>query len=164
MSKHSGGGVNVGSSSILLIFVLLCLTTFATLSLVSANADYKLTKKSAGAVQAYYEADAIGERVLQDIDDQLLKAAEASSTPAEYYKNAAQLIYTVDWVIEAEVASETALHLYYEVPIDENRTLQVRLQALYPQNGGSRCQVTGWSTVFTGEWEGSEDLQLWEGE
>ena len=35
-------GLSIGSSSILMVFVVLCLTTFATLSLVSANADYKL--------------------------------------------------------------------------------------------------------------------------
>ena len=33
--------VNVGSSSILLIFVILCLISFATLSIVSANAYYQ---------------------------------------------------------------------------------------------------------------------------
>lgn len=38
--------IGIGISSILLIFVILCLLTFAVLSLVSANADYKLVKKT----------------------------------------------------------------------------------------------------------------------
>lgn len=39
--------IGIGISSILSIFVILCLLTFAVLSLVSANADYKLVKKTA---------------------------------------------------------------------------------------------------------------------
>ena len=34
-----------GFSSILLIFVMICIVTFATLTLVTANSDYKLSKK-----------------------------------------------------------------------------------------------------------------------
>ena len=39
-NKAKGFDINVGTSSILLIFVTLSLVSFATLSLVSANADY----------------------------------------------------------------------------------------------------------------------------
>ena len=44
MKKRTQMGLGVGASSILLIFVLLCLTTFATLSLVSAQADARLSE------------------------------------------------------------------------------------------------------------------------
>ena len=46
-SKKSGLSFSsgIGSSSLLVIFVILCLVSFATLSIVSANADYKLSKK-----------------------------------------------------------------------------------------------------------------------
>jgi len=46
-----------GSSSILVIFVLLCITTFATLSLVSAMASYRLAQQVAASSSAFYEAD-----------------------------------------------------------------------------------------------------------
>ncbi|MDD3193199.1 MAG: hypothetical protein PHE47_05020 [Oscillospiraceae bacterium] len=64
-------GISIGSSSILVVFVVLCLTTFATLSLVSANADYKLSRKTADAAAVYYELDAAGEQLLSDLSDVL---------------------------------------------------------------------------------------------
>lgn len=51
-------GLNIGASSILVVFILLCLVTFATLSLVSANADYRLSKRVADHTGAYYDATA----------------------------------------------------------------------------------------------------------
>lgn len=44
-SKNHSAGISIGMVSILMIFVVLCLTTFATLSFVSARADLKLSKK-----------------------------------------------------------------------------------------------------------------------
>ena len=55
MNKKSYG-INIGFSFILVIFVILCLVSFATLSVVSANADYKLSTKLADRTTAYYTA------------------------------------------------------------------------------------------------------------
>lgn len=49
--KTSGGGVSVGSSSILVIFVVLALTAFAALSLTTAGSDLRLTQRVARATQ-----------------------------------------------------------------------------------------------------------------
>ena len=46
----------IGSSSLLVTFIILCLVSFATLSIVSANADYKLSGKVLERTTAYYEA------------------------------------------------------------------------------------------------------------
>ncbi len=64
MNKKESIGIGTGSVSILAIFVVLCLTTLSALSLVSANADYKLAKKTADATQEYYAADAQAEEML----------------------------------------------------------------------------------------------------
>lgn len=72
-------GLSIGSSSILVIFVVLCLTTFATLSLVSARADDKLSQKTADAAVSYYALDAAGERMLSDLSALLEKARPAQS-------------------------------------------------------------------------------------
>ena len=75
-------GLSIGSSSILMVFVVLCLTTFATLSLVSANADYKLSRKTADAAAAYYALDTAGERMLSDLAD-LLERTRPAQTQEE---------------------------------------------------------------------------------
>jgi hypothetical protein len=50
-------GVNTGSVSLIMIFTVLCLTVFAILTLVSANAEYKLSEKYAKSIDEYYVND-----------------------------------------------------------------------------------------------------------
>ena len=72
---------SVGISSILMIFMVLCLTTFGILSFSSARADLNLMKKNASAVKTYYEADAASEELLVRAD----ALFAASSESVSYY-------------------------------------------------------------------------------
>ena len=54
-TKHKRGA-NVGSASILLIFTVLSLISFATLALVNSKADYNLSSNLAKRQSAYYNA------------------------------------------------------------------------------------------------------------
>ncbi len=56
MRTKSRSASSVGSASILLIFTVLCLISFATLTLVNSKADYNLSKNLAARQKAYYEA------------------------------------------------------------------------------------------------------------
>ena len=47
MNKQKKGMIHIGFSSILMVFTMLCLVTFATLSLITANSDYRLSLKVA---------------------------------------------------------------------------------------------------------------------
>ena len=64
---------NIGSSSLILIFIVLCLVTFSVLSLGNAKREDALSRRSADSVQEYYRADAAGEAFLQLADQALLK-------------------------------------------------------------------------------------------
>ena len=68
MNKRQKAGLGVGGSSLLMVFIIVCLTTFATLSLVSANADDKLSIKTAETVSAYYDADGRAAERVQAIE------------------------------------------------------------------------------------------------
>lgn len=76
MRRKGNFHLGVGASSILMIFVVLCLTTFGILSYVTANADNKISTKNAETVENYYAATAIAEQKLQKIDEALLSARE----------------------------------------------------------------------------------------
>ena len=56
MKIRRSQGVNAGSASILLIFAVLSLISFATLTLVNSKADYNLSHNLAIRQQAYYRA------------------------------------------------------------------------------------------------------------
>ncbi|WP_444642742.1 hypothetical protein ACRQU7_00100 [Caproiciproducens sp. R1] len=102
MRRKGNFHLGVGASSILMIFVVLCLTTFGILSYVTANADNKISTKNAETVENYYTATAIAEQKLQKIDEALLSAREDAAKAAggialiqlkEYnqYKNRSEL-------------------------------------------------------------------------
>ena len=67
-SKKSLG---VGTASILMIFVLLTLVTFAVLSLSSAKADSRLSEKTVQHAKQYYEAENKAELKIAQIDSLL---------------------------------------------------------------------------------------------
>jgi hypothetical protein len=67
MGNEGNVGAGTGGVSILAIFVVLCLTALAALSLVSAQADSSLAEKASVSTEQYYQADASAEEKLAEI-------------------------------------------------------------------------------------------------
>lgn len=164
MNKNRGTGVNVGSSSIMVIFILLCLTTFATLSLVSAGAAMRLTDKTAVATQEYYHADAAAEGILKEIDQVLLENSRPQSTPDEFFTACAQDI--PDKVPAASVQRDVdSLLVTYAVELNGYQQLQVSLRVPPAGSPDGRFAREQWTVVTTGKWKPeSEGLNLWGGD
>jgi len=72
MNARMRTGAGVGVPSILLIVVVLCMTVFASLSLLTAKNDARLTEKTIAATAAYYEADALAQQRLADISEAIV--------------------------------------------------------------------------------------------
>lgn len=166
--KKGGPGMTVGGSSILIIFILLCLTTFATLSLISANADLGLTERAVRATEQYYEADARAVATVAAVDRVLLE--HAGKPPGAY-------LTAVRAGLPASVtpAGDTGggLELAFTEPIDDSRSLEVRLRVPSDPGAGGRCEIIAWRMFNTGEWEpepggmnliGEEDFRLFAGD
>lgn len=118
-SKNHSAGVSIGMVSILMIFVVLCLTTFATLSFVSARADLKLSKKASDSVSEYYAADSAAETYLAQIASQL-ETADSSWQ---------QTVSLSDTSLECSVAENNAL-FSYSVSVNEQKILWLFFPAL----------------------------------
>jgi hypothetical protein len=69
MNRKFKMGIGLGGPSIIMIFVVLCMTTLSALSLMTANADWKLSKKAAGSTEEYYAADSKAEEILAECDE-----------------------------------------------------------------------------------------------
>ncbi len=120
MGDKSGVGIGIGGISMLAIFVVLCMTTLAVLSLVSARADYALTEKTALASKQYYSADAKAEEklaaLLEVVEDGGDWYGYAQSEGFEVFsrRGAAIVAYTApisegkELYIEAELAVNAA--------------------------------------------------------
>lgn len=145
--KTFSAGMNVGSSSILVTFVLLCLVTFAALSFVSANADNTLTKQTADRITAYYEADTNAEMHLANIDSLLTKLAnECDET--EYFNEIENQFSDNDMYVIKKEAVDTFIH--YEVPVSDSQDLFVTLKVVYPESSNSDTFIiTEWENVTT---------------
>ena len=122
-SKNHSAGVSIGMVSILMIFVVLCLTTFATLSFVSARADLKLSKKASDSVSEYYAADSAAETYLAQIASQL-------ETDSSWQ----QTVSLSDTSLECSVAENNAL-FSYSVSVNEQKNLMVVLSCPLDSNG-----------------------------
>lgn len=57
-------GIGTGYLSLMMIFVILCLTMLAALSFSAAESERKYSEKSAAYTKAYYDADTLAKRTL----------------------------------------------------------------------------------------------------
>ena len=59
--------INIGITSIIFIFIVLCLSVFALLSVNSASKNYADVRRAADAVTQYYAADSQAQRWIHQI-------------------------------------------------------------------------------------------------
>ncbi len=153
--------VNIGSSLLLVIFLILCLVTFATLSLTSARSDYSFSERAAERRTQYYQACNTAEDVLAQIDEILIKASDSSGNTQNWIKD---LDFTqmddeefleagLDIALDAENAS-----LSYQIPVNEKQALEVKLALI--DDGPEYYQIEKWQIINTDRHESSQKLQL----
>lgn len=132
-SKKKQFGMNIGSASILLVFVILCLVSFAVLSIVSANADSKLSTRVLERTTAYYTACNQAEQSLAGMDHTLRRIYESSDSEETYF---------------ASVGHGKS----YVIPISDLQSLQVTIEILYPGTAeDSFYKITAWQVLNTDE-------------
>ncbi len=78
--------VSTGITSIMMIFVVLCLTAFGVLSFSSANADMKLSVKNADSISDYYKAEGIINEKICSIDGIILQVRQEGLSGDSYYE------------------------------------------------------------------------------
>ena len=170
MKQQKASFINIGFSSIVMVFIMICLVTFATLSVLTAHSDYRLSQKVADKTTAYYVADAVAREAMAAIDEKLYTIYCLASTADEYYDSIESLELlkelpsgVSDITIEL---TDTLPFITYQVPVSDVQTLHVSLKINYPQTG-SECfsTILRWQTVTVNEPADSDDyLNLYTGE
>lgn len=127
--------IGTGVPSVLMIFVVLALTTFATLSFTSARADYKLTEKNCKYIMDYYEADREAQKIIAELDAVIAKKNSASGN---YDFTGAISALGKNVVIDKDDNGE--LLLKYKVVINEKQELNVWLR-VNPNGSASRYAI-----------------------
>ncbi len=149
--KENGYRVGVGASSILTIFVVLCLTTLGVLSFASARANATLTSRREAYVEHYYAAVAEAQHVMMEIDRALVNARKTPDTYAELVQG----IKMPDIFLEV---SEDLL-VSFSVPCGEMLELQVAVQAA-DSGDWPRYRVVMHQLVNIADWEPDTSYEL----
>ncbi|MEA4854071.1 MAG: hypothetical protein VB082_07330 [Christensenella sp.] len=142
-------GIGIGGVSILAVFVVLCLTTLAVLSLVSARADYALTQKVADATTNYYAADSKAQEKLAYVLQQ------AQENPQWQEELAAQ-------GYEVSAGKEGGVTVVFTQPVDENRILYANILLSLDKTGNfdGTWDTKVWKTKLTEEKEYTGQLNV----
>ena len=128
MNRHS----NFGYSTILLSFVIVCILTFTALTLLTANSDYKLSKKVADQNTAFYEAQEQAYDELSQVDRILLKCYQEAPDEDSYYESVSALLSSQ---LDGRITFEDGkMHFSFSKSISSQQYLAVSLLLEYPQN------------------------------
>jgi len=167
--KNKSSFINIGFSSIVMVFIMICLVTFATLSVLTAHSDYRLSKKMADKTTAYYKADAIARDMVELLDKQLFNIFLESSISTDFYETV--VVTDFSTYAPSDIHNITLkdiddnIIISYDVPISEVQTLYVSLRINFPL-AESECftTITRWQTVTENAPDESEDyLNLFTG-
>lgn len=155
MRKNTGKqtgfpGSQIGTSFLLVVFVILCLVVFAALSLSGALRDYEYSKKAAEQTTAYYAADSKAQRILGAVD----LALEEGLLSEEDLTEAA------DTPVKITTDDEGRTMLSYEVPVSDSQALQIELELTVPGETGGRYRIIKWKEVSTTTWEEKTTLPV----
>lgn len=171
--KEQSSFVTIGSSSLLIIFLVLCLATFAILSLSSAKSDYSLSERLAEHKSSYYEASSNAEVILDKIDGMLEETAQTSGLSSSFPSSAdfmsSSYIESIRDVLDGASIDgisiscslqEEELIISYEIPAGDKQALNVEISAVDYTNYDNYYKIKKWQINSTDTWKGDNTLNL----
>ena len=141
---------NIGSSSLILIFIVLCLATFGLLSLGNARGDELLSVPNAAAVKEYYRADGVGEEFVQTVD-QAFKRAGTGSQEAVRQQVLAEV---------GDYYQEDTDSFLTDIPMNAGQALRVELAADWQTR---KLEVKTWKVYIQEDYEIDQSVRVWSG-
>lgn len=164
MSKKKNkdiGFSNFGFSTILLAFVMICIVTISAVSLLTANSDYKLSKKVAEKNEAYYIAEETAYNTLAKVDTILADAYQLSSSEDAYYEALETTLSNLGFGTYEK--TDTEYIFSYETPISETQNLKVTLTLNYPNSSNDTFyKISSWQSEYEVSTHEEEPLDLFQ--
>lgn len=153
MAGHdSRNKVNIGASSLILIFIVLCMATFGLLSLSSAQGELNLARRNAESVKGYYEADNKGQQWLKKVDS-ILKEEMGRSQDSD------QCSLGIKDRLGDLYDRESGL-IATDIPMDRGQSLHIELALMC---GEKRYEIKSWYVYDSGEYEIDDTIPVWDG-
>lgn len=159
MKKKSLPITSIGTVSLMMIFIVLCMITFAALSLASASHDARLGQKMADHTTEYYTASNEAEEMLAYADGIFSRAYKNTDNAREYYLMIGQELSGSMQAVEAE----NGLNVSFQATINDSSALEVCIDVLYPEKSAPQktlYRILSWKVVHTTTWESDNSLHL----
>ena len=161
MKKKSFPITNIGTISLMMIFIVLCMVTFAALSLSSAVSDSRSGQKMSVHTEEYYAASNQAEEILASVYGIFSDAYSKSQDAEEYYKMVSEAL--PDTLTSEK--EEGQLQIRYQVDVNDSQAIQVLLAVLSPEQiqregSGAFYKILSWQEIQTTTWEGDNSIQL----
>lgn len=149
--------VQFGTSLMLVIFMILCLTAFAVLSLSSALRNYDYSQKAAAKTYDYYKADGNANCKLAEID-QILKDSYHSDL---YPDSALEKLEETEGVTIIPSGEDSSTKLTYQIPVNERQSLNIQLSLhLNPSSEHDLYSISSWKEISVEEWNSNTTLPV----
>jgi hypothetical protein len=167
--KNAVGTVNAGGAVVIIIFVVLCLAVFGTLSFSAAFADKRLADRNLESVTAYYRADLTAEEKLAGIYDALAAKISAGSPEVIFDAAFAESALGENFdIIMIEEAGENTVRVIYSTDMENSRTAEVRFflrcaaEFQYTKANRLSYRITEWRVIMESDFDyGGGPLNIW---
>lgn len=161
MKKRNLPVTNIGTISLIMIFIVLCLVTFAALTLSSASRDMHAGQKMQERMEQYYNASNEAELLLAQADRIFADAYAVSTDKDAYYQTISEKANT--FAKTEEVNGQFTLS--FQIDINDVQALSVRLAVHTPkqlkkEDIDSFYHILSWQVIHTDTWEGDNTLKL----
>ncbi|MGB4438967.1 MAG: hypothetical protein WBJ13_07025 [Sedimentibacter sp.] len=173
-TKSSNVSVGMGGTLIITIFVVLCLTIFATLSFTTAYSDLKLAKKTEEMTYDYYAVHGMAEEKLAEVYNVLLNSNENLNMINDDNLSETEKFFNIFADNISDVADVTVIEnnegndnftIYYESLGQKNQKICVTLNILYDElSKKPYYEIVSWNlaNIKLPVYE-EENFDLWEG-
>ena len=156
MNKKKFSVTNIGSISLLMIFIILCMVTLAALSLSSAASEANTARKFADHNTKYYQADNQAEETLDIIDGILAESYTASADSASYFTEVNTRLAKLSTNITLDISTDNE-----SATLDDSQSLEVKLTLTDPfTTSGGLYKITSWKEVKISDWNADNSMKL----
>lgn len=155
---NSGMKIHTGISSIIMLLVTLCLTTFGLLSYSTAKADLNLTKKTAEHTYNYYNADLESEKNISKINSEILSSLQQNNTLESNLLNLQKEIEGLNY----EFLDDGSFTVKFITPVDETQNLETIINFNLLDSSKNNIKITK-HILSTQEFQEIQDIDVWEG-
>lgn len=140
--------IQIGTATILFLFIIICLAVFSLLSASDARSSLTFSKRHGTFVKEYYKTDAIAQQWIQTVDQEMEQGTSASKAVEKATQQSSLSSITT------KVKKQT---LYASFPLGEDQELQVTLKTSdrsvlrYEVHNQTQYEIDQDLPVFTGE-------------